>query len=303
MPSGIKPTSIALFPTAADRSTLTSAHQQYYLSPPLTPYSRYTPYNEQSDRTSPVTSSYQPSLPALQEMLPNETKQEQPSTDAQAQHQHSAPARHSERDAKETVGHSSPSTYHGGQPPTDPVRLVPLYSAQQHNTVSQTTNIIPPLRRNKAHVASACVNCKKAHLACDGNDPHAFSPSIYLWIPIFFFLFFFFSGIRVICRFATESGCMSTSCATLVFGSFFFPLFACYSFSFSFSFFFYLFYYVGPNLEQRVGGGSGIGEDTHFRLQCGLIKVLGQVMLSENVLSRGDPPIRRAILFCTASVA
>lgn len=211
---GIKPASIALFPTAADRSTLSSAHQHYYLSPPLTPYPRVTPYNEQSDRTSPVTSSYQPSLPALQEMLPHETGQRKSSVDTQTHNQHSAPSTHSERDIKETVEHRSPSKYQVGQHPTDPVRLMPLYSTQPHNAVSQPPSVVPPLlRRNKAHVASACVNCKKAHLACDGNDPHAFSPSVYLWISIFFyspyFLFFFAPGIPTICRFATECGCQA----------------------------------------------------------------------------------------------
>jgi hypothetical protein len=28
-----------------------------------------------------------------------------------------------------------------------------------------------PARRTKAHVASACVNCKKAHLSCDVQRP------------------------------------------------------------------------------------------------------------------------------------
>ena len=65
---------------------------------------------------------------------------------------------------------------------TDPARILPLYTAQPHNSVPQTSSIVSPLvRRNKAHVASACVNCKKAHLACDGKFPHPFCPitSIY----------------------------------------------------------------------------------------------------------------------------
>jgi hypothetical protein len=54
------------------------------------------------------------------------------------------------------------------------------YAAGQHTgpMVQQATMIAPPplrptkpARRTKAHVASACVNCKKAHLSCDVQRP------------------------------------------------------------------------------------------------------------------------------------
>lgn len=54
------------------------------------------------------------------------------------------------------------------------------YSAAHHGSslAQQTAMIAPPVarptkpaRRTKAHVASACVNCKKAHLSCDVQRP------------------------------------------------------------------------------------------------------------------------------------
>ncbi|KAF1829306.1 hypothetical protein BDW02DRAFT_170568 [Decorospora gaudefroyi] len=59
---------------------------------------------------------------------------------------------------------------------------LPSYPGGQHEGVSlmvqQTAMIAPPptrapkpARRTKAHVASACVNCKKAHLSCDIQRP------------------------------------------------------------------------------------------------------------------------------------
>ena len=183
MPSlEIKPTSIAPFPTAADRTTLTNVHQHYYLSPPLTPFPHIPSYNDNPEHTSPGLPSYYPTLPALQEMLPQDNRQRNSSTDQERFHQHSALQQPPERDRKEILEHNSVTTYRSGQPMTDPARLLPLYTAQPHNAVPQTsTTISPLLRRNKAHVASACVNCKKAHLACDGKFPHPFRPimSIY----------------------------------------------------------------------------------------------------------------------------
>ena len=55
-----------------------------------------------------------------------------------------------------------------------PAQLLSVYMSLPHQTDPSTTNA-PLLRRPKAHVRSACVNCKKAHLACDGTDPHLFS--------------------------------------------------------------------------------------------------------------------------------
>jgi hypothetical protein len=57
---------------------------------------------------------------------------------------------------------------------------LPPYAGVQHGgaMVQQAAMIVPPparptkpARRTKAHVASACVNCKKAHLSCDVQRP------------------------------------------------------------------------------------------------------------------------------------
>jgi hypothetical protein len=57
---------------------------------------------------------------------------------------------------------------------------LPPYAGVQHagTMVQQGAMITPaaarptkPARRTKAHVASACVNCKKAHLSCDVQRP------------------------------------------------------------------------------------------------------------------------------------
>ena len=79
MPSfELKPTSIALFPTAADRSTLIpNSHQQHYLSPPLTPYT-FPAYGEKHEPIPPIESPFLPSLPAFREMLPHEDRRQTP---------------------------------------------------------------------------------------------------------------------------------------------------------------------------------------------------------------------------------
>ena len=182
MPSlGIKPTAIPLFPTATDRPTLKNAHQQYYLSPPLTPYPRFPSYNDNPELGSLPLSSYHPTLPALQEMIPHETQLKKLTNDSDHFNQPSALQQHPEQERKEITEHNPVAIYHNGQHMSDPARLTPLYSAQPHNLVPPSSTIIAPLlRRNKAHVASACVNCKKAHLACDGKYPHlSLFPSIY----------------------------------------------------------------------------------------------------------------------------
>jgi len=172
MPSiGIKPPVAALFPTAADRSTL-NTHQSYYLSPPLTPFPSFPPYNEELGRASPHRPAYPPGLPALQEMLPHERRA---SVDPSQHHQYPAIRRPSEREIKHMSEHNSLPKFQGGPNMNDPTRLLPIYSPQSQGTVGQpSSNGSPLVRRNKAHVASACVNCKKAHLACDGNCPPLF---------------------------------------------------------------------------------------------------------------------------------
>jgi hypothetical protein len=177
-----KPTSIALFPTAADRSTLTNAHQQYYLSPPLTPYPQFPTYHESLEQTSPHLPPFRPSLPALEEMLPHEPREPRSPTEPQRQlHHPSALQQSPEQGLKDIMERNSASTYRGEQHMSDPARLLPLYSTLSHVAVPQQPSTIPVLRRNKAHVASACVNCKKAHLACDGTT----SPTPFLVLSIY----------------------------------------------------------------------------------------------------------------------
>ncbi|KAF2833209.1 hypothetical protein CC86DRAFT_389537 [Ophiobolus disseminans] len=81
-----------------------------------------------------------------------------------------------------TIDHSPygnpqvPQTYAYGYPAGG----IPSYAAGHHAgpMVQQAAIIAPPparptkpARRTKAHVASACVNCKKAHLSCDVQRP------------------------------------------------------------------------------------------------------------------------------------
>jgi len=180
MPSlATKPSSIALFPTAADRSTLIpSAYQQHYLSPPLTPYPHFPLSLEKSPVTSPV--SPYPQLPAFREMLPHENRQQQQPSPTDAEHfvyPTSAPSQPSGRQVQDLIEPNPIATYHSGQHMNDPTRLLPLYASHSPQIVTQTPQIVSPiLRRNKAHVASACVNCKKAHLACDGSYPLTHPP-------------------------------------------------------------------------------------------------------------------------------
>jgi hypothetical protein len=171
--SDAKPTPIALLPPAADRTSFANAHQQYYLSPPLTPYPHFQCFHENIESISPVL-AYHPALPALQEMLPHDGRQRNSTTDPERFHSHSAAHQHPRRDSNELQDTNPNSMYPGGQIANDPTRLLPIYSTPNHTTVHPPAAIVSPmLRRNKAHVASACVNCKKAHLACDGNYPPA----------------------------------------------------------------------------------------------------------------------------------
>ncbi|KAK2871582.1 hypothetical protein FQN49_003031 [Arthroderma sp. PD_2] len=61
-----------------------------------------------------------------------------------------------------------------GLPPVNEIRpphLLPAFGAPA--TISPRTTTLPPrsTRRAKAHVASACVNCKRKHLGCDSARP------------------------------------------------------------------------------------------------------------------------------------
>lgn len=72
----------------------------------------------------------------------------------------------------------APQTYGYGYPP--PVGTSSYVSGAQHAgpqaqpaamIAPPTARPTKPARRTKAHVASACVNCKKAHLSCDVQRP------------------------------------------------------------------------------------------------------------------------------------
>lgn len=70
-----------------------------------------------------------------------------------------------------------PQSYGYGYPPAGASPYV--LGAQQAGPQTQSATMIAPpatrpakpARRTKAHVASACVNCKKAHLSCDVQRP------------------------------------------------------------------------------------------------------------------------------------
>src|SRR5579859_5117706 len=182
-----KPISIALFPTAADRSTLIpNSHQQHYLSPPLTPFLQFPSYNEKFEPFSPIKSPPHLSLPAFREMLPHEDQQKLSPTDPDRHaYPASAPQQHLEHDMAAIQDPNSASTPRGAPQMTDPSRLLPLYTSQSHTPGLEPSGMVSPLlRRNKAHVASACVNCKKAHLACDGKTPRI---SLFLYLRLVYY--------------------------------------------------------------------------------------------------------------------
>ena len=293
MPSlEIKPTSIVLFPTPADRTTLTNVHQQYYLSPPLTPFPHFPSYNDNPEHTSPALPSYHPSLPALQEMLPHENSQANSATDEERFRLHSALQEHPERGRKEIMEHHSVTTYRSGQHMTDPARILPLYTTQPHNTAPPASTISPLLRRNKAHVASACVNCKKAHLACDGKLPPLILPCyVYLWI----------CGSPVLplhgCNPLRQNvdACQPAAARRAhIFGLFPF-LFVFLFWLFLYSCFVWLLNWNGRRGEGPVSGKALSSIEPILRFLAG--------HASENILNRADPPIKRTILAYKASVA
>lgn len=222
----LKPISIALSPSA-DRSTLipNPHQQQHYLSPPLTPFLKHLSTEDQPKPPNSQQSYFPPSLPAIREMLPPERR---PDTVPTVLENHVLPGSASERRSQleftETLGAIPSSTAHGATSVPDPSRLQQVFTSQSVNGIPPSSSMLSPLlRRNKAHVASACVNCKKAHLACDGTSPcllvpRTSLPSIYggshLGVcrscnrtPIM-------HGLAVIRAAPAECGCMSSgSCA------------------------------------------------------------------------------------------
>lgn len=80
--------------------------------------------------------------------------------------------------------------------------LAQISSSAQRSPFAAQPSFLPPQlpRRTKSHVASACVNCKKAHLACDGTfnffiwEFENFLGSFYFW----FYLVLFHSCMVVL---------------------------------------------------------------------------------------------------------
>jgi len=205
-----KPIHIANFPAAADRSSLLlTSHQYHYLSPPLTPFPYYPFPSDQAELARSPRSNNGQSLPGLREMLPQQGHEALSTTDPEAHaYSPSAQQRHHERFIKESNEHNSSSIARGLQHLQDPTRIVPLY-ANPPPPIVQTTSIVSPLlRRNKAHVASACVNCKKAHLACDGKYPCMFYilslENTFTQTPVPFPPFFFSISCSLTCSHKTQ---------------------------------------------------------------------------------------------------
>ena len=65
----------------------------------------------------------------------------------------------------------SPSSGFMSSPSTAPESFWPPIAASPGVIPHRPTPTPIPTRRTKAHVASACVNCKKKHLGCDSQRP------------------------------------------------------------------------------------------------------------------------------------
>jgi hypothetical protein len=175
MPSpGITQISIANFSASDQAGPRRFSHQHQYLSPPLTPFGHFTIVPNKPESSSSSPSSGPLSLPGVREMLPQQNRRPTPPADPA----YPPPAHepHAERTPSEAIARHSSTSPGAIQFVNDPARILPLHPNPSLKAPSASGTIASPLRRNKAHVASACVNCKKAHLACDGNVPF---PSIY----------------------------------------------------------------------------------------------------------------------------
>lgn len=67
-----------------------------------------------------------------------------------------------------------PSTNNGDNSYSHLTQISATAPGSQRSPFATQPSFLPPQlpRRTKSHVASACVNCKKAHLACDGTFGH-----------------------------------------------------------------------------------------------------------------------------------
>lgn len=252
-----KSTSIAV----PDRGSFATGHQQCYLSPPLTPYPHFHSSHDSLDSISPVLAPYHTPLPSLQEMLPHDGRQRRSARDLGRYNSPSASRHHPRRESKEILESSTSAIYTGGQVANDPARLLPMYPTENHVTIPPPATIVSPmLRRNKAHVASACVNCKKAHLACEGiysspitsDSPARSINSRYRFCCL---LFPPFSCLPpIVCRspiWRNVDACQPCGSAARIFGLFSIYVFVLFHFFFGIYPFF---------LSPDAGCGSGIGK-------------------------------------------
>lgn len=170
--------------------------QHSYPSPPMS--EPHSPSRRPAQTSEAARHSYPPSTSATQRL---ETGRPLPPPSSSLFDPHSASVVHGNSQQRSLYSSQPP---HGGQPlqyqpgrstehhaysnvaiPQSygyayPGQPMPPYPGAQHGgpMAQQAALIAPPAsrpskpaRRTKAHVASACVNCKKAHLSCDVQRP------------------------------------------------------------------------------------------------------------------------------------
>lgn len=117
------------------------ASQTTYMTPPMSAHAYYNSYNERRPSHDQTYSTY--AVPDMSKMMVNG-------------------ARRMSRDR---------ASFSDRAYSNDPTQTSPTWSAD----VSREGSLLPGppgvARRAKAHVPSACVNCKKKHLACETKRP------------------------------------------------------------------------------------------------------------------------------------
>ncbi|KAF3891868.1 Zn(2)-C6 fungal-type domain-containing protein [Trichophyton interdigitale] len=159
--SGSDPLRFSLNLSVSD-SRYSSSCRSPYLSPPM---SGSPPPEFRSDLSHGLRHAGRPSSPA-----PN---LKYPESHHDYQGHHMAGGQGIDR-AVHDPRQSQMSNQQYGLPSVNDIRpphLLPAFGAP--NTISTRTTTLPPrsTRRAKAHVASACVNCKRKHLGCDSARP------------------------------------------------------------------------------------------------------------------------------------
>lgn len=143
-----------------------SAHTVPYPSPPMShsppPLNPLSPKQDARRPSNPITVSHeiQGASGRAQEQLPYSHEQQhlQGSVSATASSE------------SEKFPAPFPSINNGESSHPHMTQMSSTSSAQRSPFAAQPSFLPPQLpRRTKSHVASACVNCKKAHLACDGT--------------------------------------------------------------------------------------------------------------------------------------